>query len=168
MVKEREPTTFDMLRITLLDGKDLVLGKIAVLIRLLKVELCAVLLCKTCIALLYLVGTFPEQYGTPGYYYIVDLAILPLHFLLVVLTAMLGTTMTRKLMPAIAGASGITLSATCVVFFLQYSVGQLSALRGFSSTLVFAVSHTFVIGLFCIGLFATLSYLYSRLWRATR
>jgi ABC-type transport system involved in multi-copper enzyme maturation permease subunit len=164
MVKDREETTFDMLRMTLLDGGDLVLGKIAVLFRLLKVELCAVLLCKTCIAVLHLSGTFPEQSGTPGYFYVIDLAFLPLHFLFIVLAAMLGTAMTRRLMPAIAGASGITLSATCVVFFLQRSIGRLSA----PSALVFAVSHTLIIGLFCIVLFATVSFLYSRLWRATR
>lgn len=168
MIKEREATTFDMLRMTLLDGGDLVLGKIAVLFRLLKVELCAVLLCKTCIAVLHLSGTFPEQSGTPGYFYVIDLAFLPLHFLFIVLAAMLGTAMTRRLMPAITGASGITLSATCVVFFLQRSIGQLSAPRELSSALVFAVSHTLIIGLFSIVLFATVSFLYSRLWRATR
>ena len=146
MVKEREAITFDMLRMTLLTPGSLVAGKLVVLLRLLKPVLIAILSCKTLVVLCVITLTDYPQFYTPGYVFVLDLALLPLHFLFVALAAMLGAAMPGKLTPAIGGASGFTLVATFVLIYAQFEVLADGTSSDVEYALEFLFSHVILIG----------------------
>lgn len=146
MVKERDEINFDMLRMSLLRPVDLVAGKIAALLRLMKPVLLAAALCKTLVMLLVIFLTANRNYSAPDYVYVLDWMLLPFHLMFVTLASVLGASLPKKLIPAIGGATGTTLFAIFILLYTQFSILEDAPSNEMEIVMVFLIGHVFLVG----------------------
>lgn len=164
MVREKESTTFDMLRMSLLGATDLVMGKIAVLLRLLKPVLLAVLFCKIIILLRVGALTGLDRLNIPLYFFVVDFLLLPVNLLFVVVASILGAALPKRLIPAIGGASGTTLFATFLLLYMQFSMMTGGSGNDTDFATVFLITHLMLAGFGCLALGGLAMALISGQW----
>ena len=119
VVREREATTMDMHRMTLLSSTSLLAGKILGVIRLTRPVWLAILCCKIAVLFLFASRGWENEFGLPAYIFWLDLLSLPLHFVLVIFTALMGAVFPRSLIAAIGSAAGCVFAGTLLFAYLQ-------------------------------------------------
>lgn len=164
MVKERDEINFDMLRMSLLRPGDLVAGKIAALLRLMKPVLFAMAFCKTLVMLLVVFLIVRGNGFAPEYVYVLDWMLLPLHLMFVVLASVLGASPPKKLIPAIGGAMGTTLFALFILLYTQFSILDDGPSSDLEFVMVFLNSHLLLVGFAYMTFLALTMAIVNSLW----
>lgn len=118
--REQETTTWDMLRLTLLKPRDVLIGKIGGLLRVVWPVLGPVYILNCCMMLLY--GLTANDEWLLGC--LAELIFLPVHTLMILLAALIGVVFTRSITTGIAAAYG---SLVVCIFAFGLLTGSMMA-----------------------------------------
>ncbi len=122
MVRDREPITWDMIRLSLLEPSDLVVGKLRAALRLLWPLFGPVYLIDS----FYLLGMTISFGSNDSYFwphaFVAELVLLPVHLLLITTVALLAASFTRTIPAAVAAAYGSLLIGTPLFLYTQVGI----------------------------------------------
>jgi len=137
--KERDETTLDMYRMTLLASADFYKGKVLGFLRQHRPLLLAVLFCKCITLSLFAADIGLNEFGPPFYVLVIDFITLPIHLLMVICTAISGALFPRATIAAIGTAFGFLFAGILMFLYMQF---QFASGVGSSSEIADAIGLT--------------------------
>lgn len=140
VVKEREATTLDMYRMTLLESSDFVRGKIAGVLRQLRPILVGYFLAKILVIGGQSMMTLHGNPSPPVLVLWLDLFSMPIHIVLVMAAGLMGAVFPRTLVASIGAASGTVFVSFFIFMYMHFEMlrggrgggGELAEIFAFS------------------------------------